>query len=291
MGLWERIKTLERVARRCLRGQPVICLKYPVHPRPRYGYGRPAHGPTRDLLEGKRDHFAQTLRRFVPLADRIAEIPRHSTGPADPHWDNPWLTGLDAVALYGLVTLERPRQFMEVGSGMSTTFVRRAIRDHDLATTITSIDPQPRVEIDSICDTVIRSPLEQTDLSVFDVLEPGDILYLDGSHVALQNSDATVQFLDVLPRLPAGVLVHIHDIFLPDDYPPQWADRYYAEQYLLATYMLGRGSAMDIVLANHFICQDPGLSGIMTPLFERENLTGKPMVGCSFWYRTGDPSP
>ena len=80
--------------------------------------------------------------------------------------------------------------------------------------TITSIDPQPRAEVDAICDEVVRSPLEDTDLSVFDTLDAGDILFVDNAHRVLPNSDATVVFLEVLPRLTVPVATTPHLIAL-----------------------------------------------------------------------------
>jgi hypothetical protein len=141
--------------------------------------------------------------------------------------------------LYSLLAQHNPRHYVEVGSGNSTKFARRAIRDHGLQTRITSIDPFPRAEIDSICDRVIREPVEHVALDTFDMLQPGDILFIDSSHRTFMNSDVTALSLDVLPRLPAGVIVEVHDITLPGDYPPQWTGRYYSEQYLLAAYLLG----------------------------------------------------
>jgi hypothetical protein len=94
-------------------------------------------------------------------------------------------------------------------------------------------------EIDRLCDSVIRRPLEELDLSIFDDLEPGDFLFIDSSHRTFSNSDVTVVFMDVLPRLRTGVIVHFHDIFWPYDYLPEWANQYYSEQYLLHSYLLG----------------------------------------------------
>lgn len=121
------------------------------------------------------------------------------------------------------------------------------------------MDPQPRAEIDSICDEVIRSRVEEVDPSVFRVLGQGDVLFVDNSHRVFMNSDATAVFLDILPTLPAGVFVHFHDIFLPADYPPEIRLRYYSEQYLLAAYLLGGRGTIDIVLPNAFISSDPEL--------------------------------
>ena len=138
-----------------------------------------------------------------------------------------YFSSLDAVALYSMLFEFRPKRFVEVVSGCSAKFARRAIDDHSLQSRITSIDPAPRAEIDRLCDSVIRRPLEELDLSIFDDLEPGDFLFIDSSHRTFSNSDVTVVFMDVLPRLRTGVIVHFHDIFWPYDYLPEWADQYY----------------------------------------------------------------
>src|SRR5260370_713340 len=81
---------------------------------------------------------------------------------------NIYFSALDAIALYGLLGLRKPSRYLEVGSGNSTMFARRAIRDLGLGTQITSIDPQPRAEIDALCDRVVRTRLEEFDLALFD---------------------------------------------------------------------------------------------------------------------------
>jgi hypothetical protein len=203
---------------------------------------------------------------------------------------------MDGVALYGMLFEFRPQRFVEVGSGYSTKFARRAIQDHSLRTLITSIDPKPRAEIDKLCDSVIRQPLEEIDLGVFDELEPGDFLFIDGSHRAFTNSDVTVTFLDVLPRLKAGVVVHFHDIFWPYDYPPEWAHHYYSEQYLLGCYLLGdRASKVKVLQPNAFIVHDRELARTCKPLLEIAGIR-RPynpiyspygFAGGSFWLQLG----
>jgi methyltransferase family protein len=125
---------------------------------------------------------------------------------------------------------------------------------------MTSIDPAPRQEIDRICDRIIRSPLESCDLGVFDELAPGDTLFFDGSHRAFSNSDVVVFFFEVLPRLRSGVIVHIHDIFIPDDYPAVWNQRLYNEQYILAAMLMCEKPPFRVVAPVAFICQDEALS-------------------------------
>jgi len=101
------------------------------------------------------------------------------------------------------------------------------------------------------------------------------------------NSDVATFFFDVLPRLEQGIMVHFHDIFLPYDYPPEMADRYYSEQYLLGTYLLATAGRIDIVLPNSFVMRDLELSSIARALLMRATPTKATMIGGSFWIRTG----
>jgi hypothetical protein len=76
---------------------------------------------------------------------------------------------------------------------------------------LTSVDPQPRASIDPLCDCVIRQPLEEVDTGLFEELQPGDFLFIDSSHRAFTNSDVTILFMNLLPSLGNGVVVHLHD--------------------------------------------------------------------------------
>jgi len=261
-----------------------VFLEYPVKQEPRYGYGKPPHPKLYELINRNREVYKQNLQSFLNYRDDFIRIKlQASPGSTEPAWQNGYLPGLDAVALYALLCMNRSRRYVEVGSGNSTKFVRRAIIDHGLPTTITSIDPQPRVGIDSLCDTVIRRPLEDVELGIFDQLERGDVLFVDGSHRVFMNSDVTVIFLDVLPRLKPGVLVQIHDICLPIDYPPLFIDRYYSEQYLLAAYLLAEGTRFDTLLPNAFISDDKELKSILWPLWKSPELEGIERHGGSYW--------
>ena len=182
----------------------------------------------------------------------------------------------------------RPKLFCEIGSGHSTRFARHAVRLHNLQTRIVSIDPHPRSEIDAICDSVVRQPVEDLAPEYFDALESGDVLFIDSSHRSFTNSDVTAFYLDILPRLKPGVLIHIHDIFLPYDYPAEWSDRFYNEQYLLACVLLARNPSYEIQLANTFIAQDPQLNALVFDLFDHPALAAVefswlPRSGWSFW--------
>jgi hypothetical protein len=262
----------------------VIRLDYPVDSVPRWGHGRPAHPQLYERINRHRDSYADLLTQFLKFTDNFLDIPVEETGrPEQPCWRNGWLPGLDLVSLYSLLALTNPKRYVEVGSGNSTRTARLAIREHGLRTTITSVDPQPRAEIDALCDQVIREPLEQTSLTIFGELEPGDILFIDGSHRTLMNSDATVLLLDVLPVLVPGVLVEVHDVLLPWDYPPEWAERFYSEQYLLAAYLLANEPPFKVVLPNAFISMDSELAARLQPLWSHAELAGVETHGGSFW--------
>ncbi len=261
-----------------------IDLDYPVDPRPRHGYGSPAHPQIGPMLDELAPRFEEQLRAFLPYVDQLKQVPLARPDATGPWWHNGWYQGLDAVALYGFLASTKPQRYVEVGSGNSTKWARRAITDHDLPTTITSIDPQPRAEIDALCDRVERAPLEDADLAVFDELEAGDLCFFDGSHRSFMNSDATVAFVDVLPRLRSGVLVHVHDIFLPWDYPPQIADWYYSEQYLLACWLLG-GDRLEVVLPNFYLSTRPDLHRTLSPLWDDLLWAGTATNGTGFWFR------
>jgi hypothetical protein len=258
---------------------------YPLSadPAPRWGHGKPPSRHLEALIRSGTDRYRSNLEAFARYAGDLARVPGTPSGGA-PGWANGWLPGMDAAAIYGFLRMREPRLYLEVGSGHSTTFARRAIEDGGLDTTIVSIDPQPRAEIDAICDEVIRSPLEVADVSAFARLTEGDVVFFDGSHRTFTNSDVVAFFLDLLPAMPAGVLVGVHDVYLPEDYPPEITERYYSEQYVLGAYLLGAGSGERIELAAHFASGEEGLAGILEPLWQAPEHAAVERHGVGFWF-------
>ena len=271
-----------------------VMLEYAIHPEPRYGEGKPAHPELAALLAKNDDAYAATLTMLSQFSGNLMNIPENANAdsPGEPYWANTYFSALDAITLYGLLGSRKPARYFEVGSGNSTKFARRAVRDSGLNTKIISLDPYPRAEIDALCDRVIRQPLEDVETALFNELEAGDVLFIDNSHRAFQNSDVTVFFLEILPRLKPGVIVHIHDIFLPYDYPRLWANRHYSEQYLLAAYLLGGYSKVEVLLPLAYIGQHPILSAMVNNTWQnhviqrafssyRQITSG--YIGTSFW--------
>jgi Methyltransferase domain len=269
-------------------GRHTITLEYPPSAanEPRWGGGRPQHAGLARLLREHHAGFAAALETIAGYVGELRQIPVESADPVEPNWLNPSLPGLDGAAIYAFLRERKPRRYLEVGSGNSTKFAARAKRDGGLATELISIDPHPWTEIDALCDTVVRSPFESVDLSMLSQLHAGDVVFFDGSHRVFMNNDAVTFFVEVLPALPAGVLVGVHDIFLPDDYPLEWAERWYSEQYLLACWLLAGGERLAPVLAGWYVSRHTHLD---KPLDELWSTPGFELVQAhagAFWFET-----
>lgn len=281
-------------ARRALRrapdppgGLPVPDYPWEANPRPRWGHGRPSHAGLAGLLAGHEGTFAATLGEIARYRDELAAIPARTGVPASPQWLNAWLPGLDAATIYGLLRARAPARYLEVGAGTSTLFAERARRDGGLDTTFVAIDPAPRADVAAVCDELVEAPLQDTDLAPFAALVPGDMVFFDGSHRAVMNSDVVIFLLELLPALPPGVIVGIHDVFLPDDYLPEWSTWGFSEQYLLAAYLLARAAFVRPLLGTWHASHRPRLAGVLDPLWEDPGLRGVERRGWGFWLETG----
>jgi hypothetical protein len=287
----ERLSTvLQAVDGRPRNGLPrthLLALDYAPTSRlePRWGHGRPEHARIATYLGRFEDNYATSLAAITAHRDALLAIPMNET-PGEPSWVNRWLPGLDTAALYAFTRDRAPARIVEVGSGASTLVIARAIRDGGLPTRLTSIDPAPRAEVDAVCDEVIRAPLEAIGPEPFTGLAAGDIVFFDGSHRVFMNSDTTVFMLDVLPGLPPGVLVGIHDVLLPADYLPEWRDWWFAEQYLVAALLLGEPDWLEPVLASAYAVARPELIARADAVLGDPLLDGVDRRGFALWLET-----
>jgi methyltransferase family protein len=177
------------------------------------------------------------LRNVFPrFRDEYAGFPREPTAPGGFYLSNGYFEAVDAEVLYCMIRDARPRQVIEVGSGYSTLIARQALSVNGSGHLV-AIDPEPRAAIAHAIDEHIAQPVQALDPAFFERLEPNDILFIDSSHVVAAGGDVTYLFFDVLPRLKGGVRVHVHDIFLPLDYPPRWVAAGNTEQYLLLAFL------------------------------------------------------
>ncbi len=195
----------------------------------------------------------EVLDWIQELADDLKAIETEPQGgqgrPA--RWAQDWFPRLDAAAAYCLTRRLRPARIVEIGAGHSTRFFARAISDGGLDTRLQTVDPAPRARLEGLAVEHHQSTLQAADPGVFAALRSGDVLSIDSSHIAMPGSDVDALFCRLIPDLPAGALLHVHDIFLPDDYPADWAWRGYNEQ-LLAMQLLD-SDRWDVVFASHYV--------------------------------------
>jgi len=262
-----------------------LFLDYKVNLKPRFGFGNPPHKELYDIINAHREEYKILLLKALSYKDRFFEIKKAGieTDATQPVWNNGYLPGLDIVMLYTVLSELKPHKYIEIGSGNSTKVAFKAKKENNPNMEIVSVDPMPRAEIDQLAQTIIRRPFEDTDLSFADTLQAGDVLFVDNSHRILPNSDAMVFFMEVLPKLRKGVIVHIHDVYLPYDYPAFMCKRGYSEQYGLAAYLLANPTRFKTFMPNYFIAEDKTLSSLLTPLWEHQSLIGVEKHGGSFW--------
>jgi hypothetical protein len=168
-----------------------------------------------------------------------------------PRWTQDWFPRLDGAAAYSFVRAFKPSRIIEVGSGHSTRFLVRAIRDETLKTAVTTIDPSPKRSPEGLPVDYLATPVQEIPATQFDSLRSGDILFIDSSHRYMPGSDVAFLQDEILPRLAAGVIVHIHDIFLPDAYPAEWAWRGYSEQQALRRLI--EAGQFECLFSSHYV--------------------------------------
>jgi methyltransferase family protein len=161
----------------------------------------------------------------------------------------------DAEVYAAMLAHKRPRRVIEVGAGFSTVIARRAIERAGLQCELIVIDPQPRTAVADIADRVILRRVEDAGAEL--EVDADTVLFIDGSHVVRSGGDVPFLFCDVVPRLPPGALVHVHDIFIPFDYPPAYQRRLYGEQYLLFALLAG-GDRFRVEFATHYMVREHG---------------------------------
>jgi predicted O-methyltransferase YrrM len=196
----------------------------------------------------------------------LSELRAHrlpvSSGPG-PRYDpgNDQFPPQDAALLYAMVRHLRPKRMVEVGCGWSTTVAAQAIEDGRIGTHLTCIDPHPRpwlAEMRAIAE-LRQERVEETPLDVFAALGRDDILFIDSSHVVKTGSDVVHQLLEVVPRLSDGVVVHVHDVFIPEDYPKGWVAAGFGwnEQYLVQAYLVGNTRAEVLAMSRWLALRHP----------------------------------
>lgn len=197
----------------------------------------------------------EVFPRFRAEYDQFPLTP--TARPHEFYFHNRMFGGTDALVLYCMVRHFQPDQVLEVGSGFSSRISAQAALKNG-HTKLICIEPYP----DEVLSrgfpgltSLIRKKVQKVELSFFERLGPGDILFIDSSHVARIGGDVNYLFLEVIPRLKPGVVVHVHDIFLPSEYPRDWVMnelRFWSEQYLLQAF-LTFNSEYEVLLCNSYL--------------------------------------
>jgi predicted O-methyltransferase YrrM len=177
--------------------------------------------------------------------DELLQLPLEKSSAVEFGFHNDSFESGDAEILYDFVRHFKPRRILEVGSGQSTLIARLAIaknlsQNPNYACEHVCIEPYEQPWLESLDIKIIRKRVELCPMSHFESLESGDILFIDSSHVLRPQGDVVHLYLSVLPRLRPGVIVHVHDVFTPRDYPEDWvlkARRLWDEQYILEAFL------------------------------------------------------
>ena len=178
-------------------------------------------------IDFNHDYHRKVLEEFFPRHLPAYDYPEQVKQDENRFYtQNSQFSWLDSRTLFVLLNEWQPRRLIEVGSGFSSLLaadINRRFLGH--AMHLTCIEPYPRDFLKRAIpglSQVVEEKVEDVPLSVFEALETGDVLFIDSSHVAKTGSDVNYLFFEVLPRLKKGVRIHVHDIFLPHDYPKQW---------------------------------------------------------------------
>lgn len=210
--------------------------------------------PDFPLLEGMSTFDGKMLANAYSSYKSDLDRMMQGAPPSNFDCSNHFFTTPDAEILYLMVRALSPNRIVEIGSGNSTKIVRQAIIDGGLTVNHIAIDPEPRSDIAGLTDKVLRSRFEEVDVSEeLEQLATNDILFIDSSHLVNVANDVVNLFCKVIPRLKSGVAVHVHDVFLPYEYPEPFCELYsdWGEQYLLQA-MLASGPR-EILWPGYFV--------------------------------------
>lgn len=219
--------------------------------------------------------------RFESLFAALREDPQINTqAMGKPYLHNGFYPTPDAEVYAAMIADRQPSKIVEIGAGFSTRIARRALGELSGGTELIVVDPEPRAEVSSYADTVHRHRFEDVDMTALGV-DDRTLLFVDSSHILRARGDVAAIFCRVIPSLPPGVLVHVHDIFLPYDYPPAYLHRLYTEAYVLWA-LLARGSLLRVLFATHFMVrtQLAAMQRTFGPVVGANRL----YYGASFWF-------
>lgn len=249
---------------------------------------------TRSLRANKPAWNHPVDTRFLPLSvDRQRQVLTEWISPYEAEYRGnksyaeavrkragPGFGAIEAQALHGFIRKTKPKRVIEIGSGVSTLCMLDALqanqKDGAAPCTVTCIEPNPYAVLKSSGVRLLESPVESVDLEVFDQLESGDLLFIDSSHALKPAGDVARIYLEILPRLKSGVLIHIHDIYIPYAFPRD-VDRTFIQpmETALLIAMLDHSTRYEILLCMSYLHYlDPALLKRTFPEYSPEPNDG-----------------
>lgn len=202
----------------------------------------------------KKADVDKIFENVLRWADELKFLPREAENGF--HWNNGMFPPLDTIILYGMLREYQPSKMLEIGSGFSTEIALLAAKH--TRTEIQCIEPYPSgnlISREAELKKLTRLPVQKVPPDMFSELHAGDFLFIDTTHTVKIGSDVNHLIFNVLPHIRPGVFIHIHDIFLPYEYPKHWYDEisiFWSEQYLLLAYLLDNPK-VEIVLPNYLL--------------------------------------
>lgn len=215
---------------------------------PQFDYRKPRQPFSKDRaltgIDWNTNEQLNLLSKFQ-LAEELADINQSKPNSLDFYLNNSSFESGDAEYWYQLIRVTKPRRIFEVGSGNSTLMAIKAIQrnyedDNNYKCKHVCIEPFEMPWLEKTNVEVVRKRVEEVDISYFSELEENDILFIDSSHIIRPQGDVLFEYLELLPSINKGVVVHVHDIFSPKNYPKEWLeDRvlFWNEQYLLEAFL------------------------------------------------------
>jgi hypothetical protein len=198
-------------------------------------------------------------KQFPKFRDEYEGFPTKPTeGPTQFYLNNGLFDGTDALVAYCIVRHFQPQLIVEIGGGFSSLLLGQALVKNNDNANLICVEPFPQDFLRQGFPglrSLIEKKVQDIDLDFFSQLDPGDILFIDSSHTVKIGGDVNYLFLEVLPRLKPGVIVHVHDIFLPLEYPRDWVMgefRFWTEQYLLQAFLIFN-SEFEVLIGNSYL--------------------------------------
>lgn len=195
-----------------------------------------------------------SILRAFDFNNELEQFPINKRSELEYYYKNGSFESGDGEFLYNMIRLKKPARFIEIGSGLSTLIANSAIKKNNNKCKHICIEPYEAEWINQLEVQVIRKKVEEVSIEVFRQLQKNDILFIDSSHIIRPQGDVLFEYLEILPQLTNGVIIHVHDILSPKDYLDEFVFSYHYlwnEQYLLEAFLTNNNNFRIIGAVNY----------------------------------------